>query len=242
MIRLFLLGALALLFPPGIANAQTAGVQPNDVRFGPGSGGQSAFGINVDGGYGYGGYGYGYGRGHASTAEEGMARGMADVIRARGQASVDVARAATETEQARRAYQENWNYAVSSFVENRAIRDAYRADRFDTKKEKLASYIKTRQFQPLSDVEFYESTGEINWPIGLMHPHDENGRKQVEALFAERAEKGSLEATEYIRLNKLLNDWVNHVGSHKDDFSSSDITEAIRFLRRLQMLIKGDYQ
>lgn len=212
--------------------------------------GQSSAGIdtgydyrgNVGGGYGYG-FGYGnYGGGHASTAEEGMARGMSDVIRSRGQAAVDYARAATESEKARRAYQENRNFAVNSFVENRAIRDDYRERRSDAKKEKLAAYIKSRQLQPLSKTEFYESTGEINWPIGLMHPHDENGRKQIEALFIERANKGSLAATEHIRLNKLLNDWVYHVGTHEADFSMSDITEATRFLRRLEILLKGDFQ
>ncbi len=148
----------------------------------------------------YGGYAaavgaVGAGGRHASTAQEGMARGMSDVIRARGQASVDVARAATEAERARRAYLENQNFAVSSFVENRAIRDQYRAtadNTFYKSKEKLQAYVASRRLQPLSRTEFYESTGEINWPIGLLHPHDEKGRKEVEALFAKRASDGSL--------------------------------------------------
>ncbi len=245
-IRFLWLGGFALL-PLGIATAQEAAGQTDITKFTQGTG-TSPVDVQYGGGYGGGGYGGGYGgmwgRG-ASTAQEGMARGMADVIRARGQASVDVARATTESERARRAYLENQNFAVSSFVENRAIRDAYRAtadNTFYKSKEKLAAYVENRRLQPLSKTEFYESTGEINWPIGLLHPHDEKGRKEVEALFKKRAQDGSLSPAEYVRLNKLLRDWVNHIGAHRDDFSASDTSEAARFLRRLEMNLKTDFQ
>ena len=123
--------------------------------------------------------------------------------------------------------------------------DAYRAtadNTFYKSKEKLAAYVATRRLQPLSKSEFYESTGEVNWPIGLLHPHDEKGRREVEALFKKRAQDGSLEPAEYVRLNKLLRDWVNHIGSHRDEFSASDTKEAARFLRRLEMNLKNDFQ
>lgn len=229
---------------PALAPLKVAGqANNNDVNFTEGvSTSPSNYNVTYSGGA-YGGY-WG-GRTHASTAQEGMARGMADVIRSRGQAAVDAARASTESERARRAYLENRNFAVRSFVENRAIRDQYRAtadNTFYKSKEKLAAYVATRRFQPLSRTEFYEETGEINWPIGLLHPHDEKGRKEVEALFAKRASDGSLSPAEYVRLNKLLRDWVNHVPSHRDDFSATDTKEAARFLRRLEINLKGDFQ
>lgn len=243
-IRFLLLGGFALL-PLGIATAQEAGGQRESTKFTQGTG-TSPVNVQSSGGYGsgVGVYGGMWGGRGASTAQEGMARGMADVIRSRGQASVDIAKAATESERARRAYQENQNFAVSSFVENRAIRDAYRAtadNTFYKSKEKLAAYVETRRLQPLSKTEFYESTGEINWPIGLLHPHDEKGRREVEALFKKRAQEGSLTPAEYVRLNKLLRTWVNHIGSHRDDFSASDTKEAARFLRRLEMNLKNDF-
>ena len=200
--------------------------------------GANDYRVNVVGGYGYG----GYRGGHASTAEEGMARGMADVIRSRSQASMNYAQAATQAERARRAYMENRNFAVSSFVENRAIRDEYRRKKFDEKKEKLAAYIESREYQPLTSSDFYEPTGEISWPIGLMHPHDEKGRTEIEALFAQRAGQGTLPPEDYIRLNKLLNMWVYHVVDHEADFSVSEVNSAVRFLRRLEKLVKGDGQ
>lgn len=238
--RYLLLSGFTLLLPLGIATAQNADEQRESTKFTQGGSGQTDFRIDYSGGGGL----WGGGR-HASTAQEGMARGMSDVIRARGQASVDVARAATESERARRAYQENRNFAVSSFVENRAIRDQYRAtadNTFYKSKEKLAAYVESRRLKPLTRSEFYEGTGEINWPIGLLHPHDEKGRKEVEALFTKRATEGSLTPAEYVRLNKLLRDWVNHIGSHRDAFSSSDTKDAARFLRRLEMNLKTDFQ
>lgn len=230
--------SFAVLLTYHVATAQDAG----DPRYGTGY--NSSYDYSMNPGV-YSGYGYGYGRyggGHASTAEEGMARGMADVIRSRGQASVDYAQAATESERARRAYLENRNFAISSFVENRAIRDEFRKKQSDAKKEKLAAYIKSREYQPLSSSDFYEPTGKISWPIGLMHPHDEKGRKEIEELFAKRAEEGTLPPEDYIRLNKLLNLWVYHVEDHSGDFSASELTRSVRFLRRLEKMVKEDYQ
>ncbi|WP_201767208.1 hypothetical protein [Rhodopirellula sallentina] len=235
MVRLILCGAVAF------TTARVAICQDGtDPRYGTG----------YDSGYDYsaapvGNYGYGYGAyrgGHASTAEEGMARGMADVIRSRAQASVSYSQAATEAERARRAYLENRNFAISSFVENRAIRDEFRRKQSEAKKEKLAAYIKSREYQPLTSSDFYEPTGKISWPLGLMHPHDEKGRKEIEELFAKRAKDGTLSAEEYIRLNKLLNMWVYHVEDHASDFSASEITRSVRFLRRLEKMLKEDYQ
>ncbi len=241
-IRSLLWGGLTFLSPLGSAVGQDAAGQANDASY---TQGVSTSPSNYNTAYRGGGYGGYWGGGHASTAQEGMARGMADVIRARGAAAVDVARAATESERARRAYEENRNFAVRSFVENRQIRDQYRAtadNTFYKSKEKLAAYVASRQYQPLSKSEFYEETGEINWPIGLLHPHDETGRKQIEALFAKRASNGSLAPADYVRLNKLLRDWLNHIPTHDDDFSASDITTAARFLRRLEINLKGDFQ
>ena len=199
-------------------------------------------GVSTSPSVGVGFYGGGWNRGHASTAQEGMARGLADVIRARGQGSVDQARANTENERARRAYMENRNFAVQSFVENRAIRDAYRRREFDEKYEKLASYLESKRMEPLSNFEFYENTGDVNWPIGLMHPRHKKGREEIEALLRKRAQDGSLPAEQYIRLNKLVRDWVNHMGDLKEDFSIAEVREATRFLRRLEMTLKGDLQ
>jgi hypothetical protein len=231
-LRLVFLSALVALLSWEYATAQ----QSDEVRYGTGGGAsQTENRVNVGGSYG------GFFGGHASTAQEGMARGMADVIRSRGQASVDLARAATESERARRAYLENRNFAISSYVENRAIRDEFRARESAARKEKMLAYVKTQRLQPLTESEFYEPTGEVRWPIGLLHPHCETGRKEVEALLAQRALNGSLTAEQYIRLTKLLRDWISHVPDHKGDFSSTDTSAAISFLRRLEMLLRSDH-
>ena len=238
--RMSVLSLLALIIPDSLATAQQAGGQPADMRYGTGVDSGYNYRGSIGGGYGYGVYGRGFGR--ASTAAEGMARGMSDVIRSRGQAAVDYARAATESERTRRLYLENRNFAISSFVQNRAIRDEYRERINSEKREKLAAYVQSKQFQPLTRSEFYETTGEVNWPIALLHPHDEKGRQEIDALFRERAMKGSLAPEEYIRLNKLLSIWANHVSTHNNDFTGSQIREGVRFLRRLEMLLKGDFE
>ena len=84
---LLLYGFLLLL---ALAPENAAG-QADKTNFTEGvSTSQANYNVTYSGG-GYGGY-WG-GRNHASTAQEGMARGMADVIRSRGEAAVDLARA-----------------------------------------------------------------------------------------------------------------------------------------------------
>jgi hypothetical protein len=62
----------------------------------------------------WGGYSY-----HASTAEEGIQRGFADVVRSQGMANLYNAQAATEVEKARSAYLDNQYKATQTYFEMR---------------------------------------------------------------------------------------------------------------------------
>ncbi|MEM6471907.1 MAG: hypothetical protein AAF802_20275 [Planctomycetota bacterium] len=173
---------------------------------------------------------------HSSTAQEGMARGMADVIRARGQAALLGAQAATETEVARRKYLENRTYAAESYIERRKIQKNYGEEVRAEKRASLAEHVKRRELQPLTSSEFYEETGKISWPIVLTHENFEKGRLMVEELFSKRAADGLLSAEDGLQLYRLLKTWESHVPSYKDEFPNSEIQAAVRFLQRLQKL------
>ncbi|MEM6363368.1 MAG: hypothetical protein AAF745_03005 [Planctomycetota bacterium] len=181
------------------------------------------------------------GVGYSSTAQEGMARGMADVIRSRGDAAVSAAQAATQAEQARRGYLENRKFAAQNYLEIRSMRKAYNAERLAEKREKMLAYHKSREILPLTDEELDPTTGDVQWPVALTHPNHSEGRQEVEALLAKRAKYGVLDGGDHIRLSRLLNSWVNHVSDHSSDYAASDISEAVRFIRRLQLVIKSDY-
>jgi len=195
--------------------------------------------------YGYPGFGGGYPVEGAATAGESYARGLADVIRSRSMAAVASARAAEEFEEARRKYLENRDYAARSFLERRAMRDQYREQADNTfykSDEKLANYVESRRLKPLTSSEFYEPTGDISWPLVLSMTGDSERRQRVSELFAKRAEEGSLPPEQYVELNKLLRQWRSDLVNYEDQFPRSDLTHGARFLSRLAMTLRGDFE
>ena len=72
-------------------------------------------------------WGYSY---HASTAEEGIQRGYADVVRSQGMANLLNSQAATQYEEARKSYIENRMQATQTYFEMRRYNtEARKAER-----------------------------------------------------------------------------------------------------------------
>ena len=73
-------------------------------------------------------WGYGYGYRHASTYEEGVQRGFADIVRSAGAKNLMDSEAAINWEQARRAYFDNRVYGTQKYFELRARNRQARAE------------------------------------------------------------------------------------------------------------------
>ena len=197
--------------------------------------------IGAYGGYGAGIYAGGEGYG-ASTVYGSRARGLADIIRARSQAMMDAAAAATQFEEAREEYITNRTYATKQFLARRVLRQQYHEEQVQADRERLAEYLASRELQPLTSSEFYPGTGEISWPLLLADPAAEKGRKRIEELFAKRAKEGELSATERAEASKLLAEWRNSLPlryTDSESVSRSEITEAARFLNRLNAMLEN---
>jgi hypothetical protein len=122
-------------------------------------------GNSQNGYYGYAGadpyYGYMgiYSSHHASTAGEGYARGMADVIRSYGENNLANARAQREWEAARREYINNRTLATKAFWERRQLYQQYRAAEQYEDREKAEAYLATIRLQDLTPL-----IGRNCWP------------------------------------------------------------------------------
>lgn len=194
-------------------------------------------------------YGYPFGCGgyhqhHASTAQEGFARGVADVIRARSQAALMDAQAVGYLEDGRRKYLENGNFAVRSFLARRALRDEYRkgADNtFYKSPEKLARYVEKRRLKPLTKSKFFAPSGEISWPLSLATAGDARHRDRVSALVAKWAKARSLVPEESIELAVLLKDWRRKLERNPHELPRSEVVHGARFLDRLAATASGRF-
>lgn len=129
-------------------------------------------------------------RRRAVTAASAYLHGTADVIRAEGRAARNISRARINNEEARSRYIDNQLKWTETYFAKKAIYAAYVAKESAKRKESVQNYLKNRPSGApprlgLSD--FDPSTGEITWPDSLQTSEFNAPRKQVESLFALRA-------------------------------------------------------
>lgn len=141
-------------------------------------------------GGGYGGYGSSdYGHSHASTYEEGVQSGFADVVRSAGAANLMNSAAAKNYEDARKKYIENRLQATQTYFESRRInqesRDAERSRPLSTEqyvrlaRQQAPERLSVSQLDPLSGI--------ITWPASLRSAEYKQDRATIERLYQERA-------------------------------------------------------
>jgi hypothetical protein len=127
---------------------------------------------------------------HASTLEEGIQRGYADVVRSYGMANLLNSEAAKNYEQARRDYIENRLKATQAYFEARSYNDSYRRNKRSAPLS-MDQYVRlARQQAPdrLSISQLDPFTGAINWPLPLKRPEYAEQRERIERLFSARAQ------------------------------------------------------
>jgi len=179
-------------------------------------------------------YEYSY---HASTAEEGIQRGFADVIRSQGMANLYNAQAATEAQKARSAYLDNQYKATQTYFEMRRYNtEARRAER--------SSPLSTEQYVRLARVEaplaltntqLDPLTGAIAWPAPLAIPEYTAFRAQIEKLFADRSSSYS----SYGEIQKACNAFLDQLKADITKFPASDYVSARKFLDSLIYAARG---
>jgi hypothetical protein len=143
--------------------------------------------------YYYGGYGGYYGGyHHASTFEEGVLRGYADLIRSRGAYNLTTSLARIKNEEARRLALENKVNATETFFElrriNRQAREEAKGPRPSA--EDIARYARDRAPEPLDAGDFDAVTGRLDWPFALTTGTFAEERAAIDALVARRAVEG----------------------------------------------------
>lgn len=135
-------------------------------------------------GYGTGAYSY-----HASTAEEGVQRGYADIVRSQGMANLLNSQAAKEWEGARKEYIDNRLRATQTYFEMRRVNAEYQnANR--PSPLSMESYVRLARQQapdPLSTSQLDALSGAIGWPAALRKPEYDALRQQLDKLFQQRA-------------------------------------------------------
>lgn len=176
---------------------------------------------------GVGGWDEGY---HASTAAEGAARGMADVIRSQGQYNLDTSAAAINMQEVLRKDIENRGKWTDTYFEMRRVNKAYH-DSLKKPRDPEAALRYAEAQRPkrltLSDLGV---SGDIHWPAGLATDKFANERQELDRLFAERAQKGSLSAQETAQVRDATRTMIDGLKAEIDSMQASDYTKSKQFV------------
>lgn len=187
----------------------------------------------------FGGYDRAYGR--ASTVEEGMARGAADMIRSAGEANLLNSQAAQGYESARSQNLDNRvKYAETYFAKrrmNQEFRDAKREP--PPTQEQLFRRSEAGKPKRLSPGEFDPVSGRITWPLLFKSQTFDEDRTAMEALFTEMATTERLSFDQYQQIRELgermqkgLNDMIKDVPP-RDHIKATSFLTSLLYEARL---------
>ncbi len=179
-----------------------------------------------------GGYGVSY---HASTYEEGVQRGFADVVRSAGDYNLRNSQAAINYEQARSDNLDNRLKYTQTYFEMRQLNKQYRAAEAGPKptSEQLFQIAKDRAPSRMSTSELDPLTGDIAWPVLLRDAPYDPYRTQLEALFQQRANRGSTGSANYQQIKQTAAAMEAELKSRLQQYPSGDYIQAKKFIEGL---------
>lgn len=177
----------------------------------------------------------GYGYHHASTYEEGVQRGFADVVRSAGAANLMNSEAAKNYEDARRKYMDNRVYGTEKYFEMRQINRAARAAERGRQPtmEDLIRYASQRAPDRLSPSILDPLTGVISWPTVLRSELYQADRQKLEALYASRSASGYLTPEQVAEVEAAINNISAVMKQNINTYSPQLYAQAKDFLKSL---------
>jgi len=179
--------------------------------------------------------GWGWGDGyHASTAAEGAARGMADVIRSQGAYNEATSQAAINMTEAQRRDIENRQKWTETYFEMRRINKAYQDSlKKPRTPEAMLRYAAAGKPKRLTANEFDTVSGSIHWPESLRVDKYTAQRRQLDELFSERASKGAITGRQRNQIKSLAETMIEGLQQDIDSFRPQDYVAAKQFLNSL---------
>lgn len=179
-------------------------------------------------------WGWGY---FSSTAGEGYAHGMADVVRSAGAANLMNSAAAINVETARSAYLDNQIKFTNTFFEKKRIRQSYVDSTKDLRRnsnQRMAALARSTPPPPLTDRELDPVTGQIAWPRTLRDDQYEPLRLKLDDMFAKRAEAGgNISYKQADEIYAASNELSSELKKRLKDYPSGEYMSAKRFIERL---------
>lgn len=166
----------------------------------------------------------------ASTAGEGYANGVSNVIASQGQKNLNDSQAAINLTEARSNQIDNQVKSVNAFWEKKEIYAQHQQQELQQITEKRNRYLAKNALQDLTPEQFDRTTGQINWPKVLEQSQYDQYRKLLTDMFAKRAYQGMLTGDEYMQATAASKEWRAMLAKQKDVYPAPILSQMIRFI------------
>jgi hypothetical protein len=186
-------------------------------------------------GNGYNPYGY-YNGGHASTAAEGYANGLGNVLQSAGSYNLQTSQAAINLTQAQKQNIDNHVAGTQAYFEMRKInQDSRKAldtpgltteDSWRIAQANLPKRPTQMQLDPV--------TGRIYWPIGLQAPQFQKYRQQLDSLFVQReTSHGGIGYETFMQIQDVTDAMLTELKKNINQYKSGDYIQLKNFVEGL---------
>ena len=180
----------------------------------------------------------GFGRmgGYASTAQQGAAYGMAQVIRSQGYANLQNSEAAKNWEDAKSMEIDNREKWTNTYFDMRKTNREARAEERGPPitQEQAIRLAHKRAPTRLTTTQLDPVTGHITYPLVLTDTEFDPYRENVDRLFAERASSGgSVSYDQFQEIQQAVNSFADALKERVDRYAAGDYGTARTFLTSL---------
>jgi hypothetical protein len=177
-----------------------------------------------------------WGVNYASTAAEGYARGLADVIQSAGQANLLNSAAAGNYQAAESMYLDNRIKYTKTYYENKQLYKEYKQSQTKPppSSEQLFRMSQIGVPKRLSANQLDPLTGEIAWPDILREDRYTQYRTALEQLFKTKAENPvDFNYDSYMKVDDLKNRWIADLTKNINDYKPQDWVNVKKFIESL---------
>jgi hypothetical protein len=169
----------------------------------------------------------------ASTAGEGYANGISNIIASQGQKNLNDSQARINNQDAYSKAIDNSVKSVNAYWEKKDIYDARVQQQLAKTDQRRNFYLQNHGLTSLTPEEFDRTTGKIVWPKVLEQSQYNPYRSTIDKLFKQRAYAGALTGDEYMEAISASKEWRQLLGTQKNVYPQPILSQMIRFILKL---------
>jgi hypothetical protein len=169
----------------------------------------------------------------ASTAAEGYANGVSNIIQSRGQKNLNDSQARINNQDAYSKALDNSTKSVNTFWEQKDIYAQRQQQKFAEYQRQRQAYLAAHGLNSFTPEEFDRATGTVTWLKVLEQQQYDQYRLVLDKLLKQRAYAGALTSDEYMQATAANKEWRAMLAKQKGVYPAQILDQMIKFVLKV---------